>query len=607
MATSGIQQIRDTVMPALREVTREQEKRKEAAPIPQGPDYLRGDDYPGDWVPDGLGLPPDCPVQPLGMDGDTIFLIDAMGQLAAVSPSSFGQAFIQRLFGRYIGYAYWAWPAYSKENGITGFKAEKVRESFYTAASIKGLWNAVEKVRGLGAWRGDDGELIIHCGNCLWINGKRIETGEEGRYFYPKRPAIHGPWEEAIGFEDNPARDLFKILKTWNWKRPDVDPLLFLGWLGTGMLGGALEWRPSMFLIGDKAVGKSTLQGIVSQVLGDGLVSSTDTTPAGIYQRVGNGSLPVAIDELEAEADNRRVTGVVKLARLAASGGLMLRGGQDHTGVEFQARSTFLFSAINPPPLAPQDLSRMAVISIDRLDPTKVSEPPKLDPHTGPKIMRRLIDHWHLFEGTWQAYRETLRDGGHDSRGQDTYGTFLACAHLILGDEGMEEAGYRADDLSGWADTLNAQNLSEKEAAEENWKACLEHLLTSRVDAWRGGMQHTVGALIEGYLDSGNSYLDVAKTREMLAQVDLGLLPKGQNKIDKASDYLAIPNKGPNLTSLFEGMPWGNGVWTYALRQGPLDIVEYRKEINKVKIGGVSRRVTLINLTTFAAYAEEVG
>lgn len=596
-------------MPALREVTREQEKRKQEPPIPSAAQgYTRGDAPPGEWEPDANGLPPDCPVQVLGMDGDIIYLVDAMGQLAAVSPSSFGQAFIQRLFGRHIGYAYWAWPSYGKgDNQPTGFKAEKIRETFYAAASIKGLWNAVEKVRGLGAWRGDDGELIIHCGNCLWINGKRIKTGEEGRYFYPKRPAIHGPWEEPVPFDNNPARDVFRQLKTWNWKRPNVDPILFLGSMGVGMLGGALEWRPSVFLIGDKAVGKSTLQKMYKMVMGDGLVSSTDTTPAGIYQRVGNGSLPVAIDELESEDDNRRVTAVVKLARLAASGGLMLRGGQDHTGVEFQARSAFLFSAINPPPLAPQDLSRMAVISIDRLDPANVKELPDLDPNTGPKLLRRLIDQWDLFEGTWQAYREVLREGGHDSRGQDTYGTFLACAHLLMGDEGMEEAGYRADDLSGWADTLNAQNLSEKEAAEENWKACLEHLLTSRVDAWRGGMQHTIGALIEGYQDSGNSYLDVGKTREMLAQVDLGLLPKGNNNIDKASDFLAIPNKGPNLTSLFEGMPWKSGVWTYALRQGPLSIIEYRKEFNKVKIGGVSRRVTLVNLTAFADYAERVG
>ena len=544
------------------------------------------------------------------MDGDVIYLIDAMGQLAAVTPSSFGQGYIQRLFGNRIYYAYWAWPQRSKENQITGFKAEKVKESMYIAASNKGLWNAIEKVRGLGAWRGENGELTFHCGDCLYINGERVETGEIGGHFYPRRPPIHGPWHESVRFDDNPVRDLFNVLKTWNWKRPDVDPLLFLGWLGTGLLGGALEWRPSMFLIGDKAVGKSTLQAIVSQVLGDGLVSTPDTTAAGIYQRVGNGSLPVAIDELEAEADNRRVTAVVKLARLAASGGVMLRGGQDHTGVEFQARSSFLFSAINPPPLAPQDLSRMAILSIDRLDADRIGELPELDKHIGPKVMRRLADQWKNFEGMWQGYREALRGGGHDSRGQDTYGTFLACAHLMLGDEGMEEAGYRADDLSGWGEALEAASLSEKETAKENWKACLEHLLTSRVNAWRNGKQHNIGGVLEAYQDDKNDFMNIREVREFLAQVDIGILPKGKRAkdiLDPHSDYLAIPNEGPAIGELFEGKPWAEGVWTYALRQGPGSIIDYRKEVNKVKISGVSRRVTLVNLTAFFAYAEEEG
>lgn len=603
--TAGAEKIKNLVQPAFDRVTKIAGRRQAAIPDPK-PGGYRNDVPPGDWEPDELGLPPDCPVEPLGMDGDIIYMIDAMGQLASVTPSSFGQGYIQRLFANRIHYAYWAWPAMNmKSNEITGWKAEKIRETFYTAAANKGLWNAVEKVRGLGAWRGEDGKLILHCGDCLWMNGERHETGEVGDYFYPRRPRIQTPWHEQVTFKDNPARALFRALQTWNWKRPEVDPLLFLGAIGAGKLGGALPWRPSVFVIGDKAVGKSTLQAIYGQAMGDGLVSTPDTTAAGIYQRVGNGSLPVAIDELEAAADNRRVTAVVKLARLAASGGVMLRGGQDHAGVEFQARSCFLFSAINPPPLEPQDLSRMAILSIDKLDMDKVGNAPELDPHLGAKITRRLVDQWKNFEGMWQGYRDALKGGGHDSRGQDTYGTFLACAHLILGDEGMEEAGFQVDDLSGWGEVLAAGNLAEKESAKDNWRACLEHLLVSRVDAWRNGSQHSVGAILEAFYDDADDFHNLRKTRELLAQVDLGLLPKGQNKIDKNSTFLAIPNDGPALSGLFKDSVWGGGVWMHALRQGPNSVMDYRKEVNKVKIAGVSRRCTLVNLTAFDQLSEE--
>ncbi|WP_163359483.1 hypothetical protein, partial [Escherichia coli] len=81
------------------------------------------------------------------------------------------------------------------------------------------------------------------------------------------------------------------------------------------------------FITGDYGQGKSTLQAIIKEVIGDALHATADTTPAGIYQRVKQDCLPVAVDELEADADNRRAVGVVRLARLAASGGVMYRGG----------------------------------------------------------------------------------------------------------------------------------------------------------------------------------------------------------------------------------------------------------------------------------------
>lgn len=597
-----VHEIRQRIAPALENVE-VRARRRGYIPDPP-PGEPRDGIKPGGWIADEKGLPPDCPVEPLGMDGDTLYLIDALGQLAAVAPSSMGQAFIQRLFGNRQNYLYWAWPQLSKSGEVNGWRAEKVREVLYTAAMNRGLWNAVEKVRGLGAWRGVHDELILHCGDHLFVNGEKRETGDVDGYFYPRRPKIAGPWSQPVDFTGNPARALFAALRTWNWKRPDVDPLLFLGSIGVGLLGGALTWRPSLFMIGDKAVGKSTLQGLAKLVYGGWLVSSTDTTAAGIYQRVGNGSLPVAIDELEAEADNRRVMAVVKLARLAASGGVMLRGGQDHQGVEFQARSHFLFSAINPPPMAPQDISRMALLSIDKLDLSQERSEPVFDADIGPKILRRLADQWSDFDAYWEGYRRALKAGGHSSRGQDTYGTFLTCAHLMLGDEGMEEAGYRVDDLDGWSETLAAAEVTDD---EENWRNCLDHLLSSRVDVWRNGEQNTVGQLLDALKNAHDSFNDAREVRRKLAMVGLGLLDLG-NKVAADSHVLAVPNKGPQLSTLFAGTSWGGeggrGVWSSALRQGPAHVVVSDKTANKIKVGGVSYRCTLVILKRFEELTE---
>jgi hypothetical protein len=565
---------------------------------------------PAMWRQHGeFGVPDDCPVQPLGMDGDTLYCIDALGQLAAVAPSGFGINLAQRLFAGRAGYLWWAWPRIGQKGMITGLELNSLRDDLYATAARKGLWNAVEKVRGLGAWRGKSGELILHCGEFLSIAGKLAGTGEVDGYFYPRRPTTFTPWPDAIDHDLNPAPLLFQALKTWNWARPKIDPLLMLGWMAAGFLGGALNWRPSMFLVGDKAVGKSTLQALVKTVFGPAIISTPDTTPAGIYQRIGNDALPVAVDELEAEADDRRVRAVVRLARLAASGGLMLRGGADHQGIEFQARSTFLFSAINAPWMPAQDLSRLAVLTIGKLDPQSVARAPLLpDAETiGQRLLRVLADGWPTFEGLYEEYRAALRGGGHDSRGQDTYGTFLACAHLALGDEGMEDAGYPIERFDWWSEALQADALPERESARDNWRRCLEHLLTSRVDAWRSGLRNTVGGLLE---DVMGNVTGVANARDMLGQVDLGLLPQ-TNSVRTGKWLLCVPVEGPLLAKLFEGTPFGGsgggGVWTQALRQGPADVVIYDKAVNKQRVGGFSRRCTLIVVDAFLQLAEREG
>jgi len=586
-----------------------EERRIPDPPVGQPRDGIK----PGRWrQPGQLGLPPGCPVTPLGVDGDILYVIDALGQLAAVPPSGFGVNMLQRLFAGRDYYLSWAWPRFGSakdEDGdprVTGFDMNKVRADLYAAGAKKGLWKAHEKVRGLGAWDGrsrpdEPPKLILHCGEFLSIDGKLQLPGEIDGHFYPRRPAAFAPWAEAVPHEDNPAPAILEFLRTWNWRRPKIDPFLFLGWIGASFMGGALPWRPSLFLVGDKAVGKSSLQNAVKAIVGGWLIQTPDTTPAGIYQRIGNDALAIAVDELEAEADNRRAIGVVKLARLAASGGLMLRGGQDHNGVEFQARSTFLFSAINPPPLAPQDLSRLCILSIGKLD-TSQPMPVLHDPETiGPRLLRILADGWAGFDGLYQRYRDALRAGGHDSRGQDTYAIFLASAHTLLGEAGVEDAGFPIESFGDWSDWLAAASLPERESARENWRGCIEHLLTSRVDAWRNGKRHSIGGVIDDLMEqrqpsfAGDKPLDEA--RQLLAQVDMTIVQRD------GLHLLAIPNDGPAIAQLFRETAWGGpggmGVWSQALRQGPGDIVIFDKSLNKVKINGFSKRCTLIVLEKF--------
>ena len=607
----------EAVQATIKRVRQKDHLRQAAAePLPGQPRQIANGATvrPGAWAPhaDGdSGLPPEFPVHVLGMDGDDICVVDALGQLRRVGDSQFGQGKIQSLFGDRQNYLYWAFPRFGRDpENVTGWRAELVREVMYNAAAKRGLFSAVDRVRGRGGWKNRHGQFIWHGGDALWTirSGRLVaeRTGEVGEYFYNRRPPTLDPWPDAVTDSHTPAHDLVTGYRSWNWMRP-IDPLLFLGWQANAMLGGALDWRACTFVTGDKAVGKSSLQMLNKALFGPALHATADTTAAGIYQRVGQDSLPVAVDELEADARPARVEAVVQLARLASSGAVMFRGGSDHVGTEFQARNAFFFSSINPPPLAPQDRSRMAILRLSRLDPLSSGDavPVFNMDAIGPMLLRRLMDQWPNHAALYANYRAALRAGGHDGRGQDTYGTLLACAHMALGDEALEALGYPAEDLSQWADLLPAKGLPEREDANENWLECLVHLLTSRVETWRDGGRQTVGALLDE-MDRNAANMDYQIGRGLLDQAGLGIIDRGK----RCEGFtLAIPNRSQLLHRLYQGSKWagniGAAVWPDALRQGPDGIIITRD--NQVKVNGVNVRCTLVDLTKFHAYMKENG
>ncbi len=553
---------------------------------------------PGKWhhLADALGMPPDCPVLPLGTVDGTLYFLDQIGQIRALA-EPYGKGHILGLFMGEANYLGWAWPREGKRGADT-FAAELAQPVLIQACGRKGIWDGAEKIRGRGAWRSLRNQLVIHTGDDLMLGARSLRVNELDGYVYPARPAISRPWHEGITAASSPIRLLMPLLQTWNWERPDIDPVLLLGWIGAAWLGRALDFRPAIFVTGDKATGKSTLQALLKALFGNALVQAADTSAAGIYQRIGQDCLPVAVDELESEADFRRQKAVLKLQRLAASGGLMLRGGDRHQGVEFQARSCFLFSSINTPPLEPQDLSRMAILRLRRLERGKPR--PVIDPQTygmaGAMIFRRMIDEWHRFEETLAAFQGELAAAGIDSRGQDTFGTLLACYDLILHD-GWDEERLRHPTADGelvpWRELMKVDTMIEFEDAAENWRLCLDHMLSVPVEAWRNGTRRTVGQVLSEYCDNSDE-MSLTLARTLLSQAGLTIVMRDE---DFRKPWLAVPNQNPLTRTLFANSKWagdlGASVWAGALRQAPPELCQP----GRARVNGVAGRATLISLS----------
>jgi hypothetical protein len=75
--------------------------------------WRRGELPPaGQWTPNDLGLPSEwaCPVQPLGMDGEYLCLLDSRGYFHRLLPSELTREKLEELFMGELDYLAWAFP-----------------------------------------------------------------------------------------------------------------------------------------------------------------------------------------------------------------------------------------------------------------------------------------------------------------------------------------------------------------------------------------------------------------------------------------------------------------------------------------------------------------
>jgi hypothetical protein len=147
--------------------------------VPAAPVDDDGDRRRGGGPPDGL--PKDCPVRPLGMsaDGKLFFYLDPGGRLQILTQKDHSRLGILALFNERFNLLMEYWPRLTKvtdkETGetdfqVTGWKPERAAEELVAQCGRRGTINPADKVRGRGAWRGREGELILHCGERVLIS-----------------------------------------------------------------------------------------------------------------------------------------------------------------------------------------------------------------------------------------------------------------------------------------------------------------------------------------------------------------------------------------------------------------------------------------------------
>ncbi|MDH3236831.1 MAG: hypothetical protein OEQ29_25205 [Alphaproteobacteria bacterium] len=518
-----------------------------------------------------------------------------------------GRLKILGLFGAARGFLYKHWPRVSREGRVTGFMPEAAAEALIAACCEAGVWDVYNRVRGRGAWLEDDGRLAWHCGDTIWLGpDEQRKPGPTpgGRHVYPSAPPVPRPSEAPASCDQDtgPAWRVLELFKTWAWKRGDLDAILLLGWVGCGMAGGALKWRPMCWLTGDRGTGKSSLHDCVKYLNGEAIVASSDASAAGIYQQIGHQSIPVALDEIEAKDDNRKVQNIIELARQAASSGVLLRGNPDHIGSQFQARSCFLFSSVLIPPLLSQDISRLAILELGALTTTS---PPPLSAAIGElmdigrQLRRRIADGWARWPETLECWRQQLVACGHTGRGADQFGTLLAMADILLYDVPPETEVLRA-----WTERLSPASLAAQSDDAPDHERCLHHILSTPADLWRGGAKFPLARYVRRVAQIDpvpDEKIDYNEARDVLGNA--GLRVESLMPVDgtDAVLYLLIANQHQGLSKIFEGTHWASrsgsaSAWRQSLiridgARALSDLMDARgRAIQTMRFGGVSCR-----------------
>lgn len=550
-------------------------------------------------------FPNDCPIKPLGKDSEgNYYFLDSTGDL--ISSNIKGQTELENLFGKDNEYLYRGWlNTTPKSDGnkikhtFKGYHAQYARQCLIKECSLRGHFDPQNKVRGRGAWRTDAGKLVLHVGDAILMGETAEIAGEYENYIYPSRAALPRP----IAGTGAEMAQLLERLKKWNWGRPDKDPLLLLGWFGCAILTAALDWRPSVFVDAAAGSGKSTLQKTIDRILGGRVHSMVGASEAAIRAAQGIDAIVVALDEAEPDPnDPERGSKIMELARVAASGGRILRGTKDQKVKEFILRAGFIFTAVNIPKMTQADTQRFAFLKLlkppkgaKRLPELTIAEGEEI----GQKLAGRMVRAFDRLDQMILDYRELLEEQEHDPRGSEHFGTLLAVADCVLYDE------YDAERAAEWAKTFNAKNLEEYEEREENWFTAFRAILQAQPEVWRGNGFPSVGQKIKEYLVEEMQDLIPAdheykpdfegerkKIKDMLEKTGLSLVQGSDGNF-----WLCVPNAHPQTRKLFQGTTWAGGNWSKALQQSPKWNGEsgiYRTQ--QVVMGGVRPNCTLINL-----------
>lgn len=458
--------------------------------------------------------------------------------------------------------SYWQGIVNAKDDMPSEKQWKQIAHSLIQNQHDEGIFEET-RLRGRGAWM-DGKRVIVHTGGEALIDGAAVPLdGVNSRYIYEVAP----PWDFGFGkpATNAEAHRLPQICERLTWE-DKLSGAMLAGWCVIAPVCGALPWRPHIWITGSSGSGKTTAQNdVVGRLVGPAAERfDGGTSEAAIRQTIGHDARPAIMDEAEGEDQEsiKQMQGVLKLARVASSGGKISKGGSSHRAVTFMVRSCFCFSSIHTALRLQSDESRVTKLVLlpnMRGDAAKHYRDLIRDinawftPEYAASMFARTIENLPTLLKNIETFTQAAAIEFRSRRAADQVGAMLAGYFLCRSPREIS-----AEDAAAfirrnrWTDHVPIDAQSDE-------MRLFQFIMTRRVRATIGGGtgDHTIGTLLEMARMSDDKGRD--------AGVALGAYGI---KVHHSEIY--ISNDAQNLRELFlRDAPQYAGDWRRPLMQLP--------------------------------------
>lgn len=478
-------------------------------------------------------------------------------------------------------------------------------EALFRSAQDHGLFNA-SIIRGRGCWidqpkrKDDQPRVVFHAGDQLIVNRQDYALGvfPSDHVYVRGQPLAPDQTDPLPGAE---AAKFLKLCESLQWTSPIFGKLL-AGWCMCAAVGGALTWRPHIWITGAAGTGKSwTIENVVNRFLGRFSLSIlSSTTEAGMRQTIKSDAMPIVLDEAESEDEKSRARfkSILDLVRQSSSesGGSIIKGTIGGHAMEFRVRSCFCFASIGVAAVARADTSRITVLSLERRKDNalafaavkKLAVETVLDSAYTAGLRARALNYALEIRENAKVFAEAVAKKVQDARTGDQLGALIAGAFALTSTRRIE-----LPEAIAWVDKQQWEAFVPTESDQDETRA-LGILAQSliRVDTPKGPLTTSIGQLIVGYYDPATG----PETRAAAAN---DLLLRG---VKVMADCVAISCSHPELSRIYRDTIWA-GKWKNQLERigGPDSMIAC------CRFGAAANRAIKIPLAVFGVTKLELG